>query len=183
MPVGTTIPISANKTTRSLHHTGVQYKSPIKKMSPRDDYLEEVEEVLVGLQLQPLLLAERLEAAPLLVHHHEVGQLPLVLLAQLLAVRHHLLQRDLVLHQQADLDVHQVEVVLQLLVGADVGHHLLAQPHQVQLLLEVLVAVVQQVDKLPNHSHGRVVCADCAGGRERVRVRSGVRVRAGERKR
>ena len=136
--------------------------------------------MLVRLQLQPLLLAERLEAAPLLVHHHEVGQLPLVLLAQLLAVGHHLLQRDLVLHQQADLDVHQVEVVLQLLVGADVGDHLLAQPHQVQLLLEVLVTVVQQVDELPNHAHGGVVGADCVGGSLGVRVRVRVGVRAGE---
>lgn len=123
-------------------------------------YLQQVEEVLVGLQLEPLLLAERLQPAPLLVHHHHVGQLALVLLGQLLAVGHHLLQRDLVLHQQADLDVHEVQVVLQLLVGADFGDHLLAETHELQLLLEVLVAVVQQVDELPHHGHRGVLGAD-----------------------
>lgn len=81
-------------------------------------------------------------------------------------MRHHLLERDLVLHQQANLDVHQVEVVLQPLVGADVGHHLLAQAHHLQLLLEVLVAVVQQVDELPHHSHRGVLGADCREGEE-----------------
>lgn len=117
--------------------------------------------MLIGLKLDSLLLAESLQAPPLLVHHHHVGQLALILLGQLLAVGHHLLKGDLVLHQQADLDVHQVQVVLQLLVGADVCDHLFTEPHQFQLLLEVLVTVIQQVDKLPHHRHWGIFGIDC----------------------
>lgn len=112
--------------------------------------------MLVSLKFDPLLLAQCFQASSLLVHHHHVGQLTLVLFCQLLAVRHHLLQGDPVLHQKANFDIHQVEVILQLLVGADLGDHLLSQPHQLQLLLKVLVAVVQQMDELPHHCHWRI---------------------------
>lgn len=64
------------------------------------------------------------------------------------------LQSDPVLHQQSDLNVHQVEVLLQLLTGPDLGHHLLPQPCHLQLLLEVQVALVQQVHKLAHNIQG-----------------------------
>ena len=35
------------------------------------------------------------------------------------------LQRDAVLHQQADLDVHFVEIVLELLIGSNLFHYFL----------------------------------------------------------
>lgn len=53
------------------------------------------------------------------------------------------LQSDPVLHQQSNLDVHQVQVFLQLLVGPDLRHHFFAQPRYLQLLLEIQVALVQ----------------------------------------
>lgn len=52
------------------------------------------------------------------------------------------LQCDPVLHQEPNLDVHQVEVLLQLLVGPNLGHHLFSQPCHLQLLLEVQVTLV-----------------------------------------
>lgn len=47
----------------------------------------------------------------------------LVLVFDLLRGGHHVLKRDTVLHQQTYLDVHHVQVLLHLLVGADLLHH------------------------------------------------------------
>lgn len=53
------------------------------------------------------------------------------------------LQCDPVLHQEPNLDVHQVQVFLQLLVAPDLGHHFSPQSCDLQLLLEIQVTLVQ----------------------------------------
>ena len=62
------------------------------------------------------------------------------------------LQRDPVLHQEPDLDVHQVQILLQLLIAPDLGHHFLPQSGYLQLFLEIQVALVQQVYKFADYS-------------------------------
>lgn len=73
------------------------------------------------------------------------------------------LKCDFVFHQQPNFDVHEIEIILQLLIGPEQSHNLLTQLHQIQLLLKVLVTLIQQVDKLPNHHHGRLFGTDCGG--------------------
>lgn len=65
------------------------------------------------------------------------------------AERH--LQRGSVPDQEADLQVHHVQVRLQLVVEADAPHHLLPQAQLLRLLSDVNVAQVEQVNKLPDH--------------------------------
>lgn len=61
------------------------------------------------------------------------------------------LQRDPVLHQEPDLNVHQVQVFLQLLIAPDLRHYFLPQPGHLQLFLEIQVALVQQVYKFADY--------------------------------
>lgn len=56
-------------------------------------YLQQVEEVLIGLQFLSLLFTESFQALVFVQSHH-VTQLLLILLSELLTVRHHLLQTD-----------------------------------------------------------------------------------------
>ena len=84
----------------------------------------------------------------------------LIFFGKFFTMGNHILQRDLVLHQQSDFDIHEVEVVLQLLVGTDEGDDLLAHLHEIKFLLEVLITLVQEVDKLSDHNHRRVLSID-----------------------
>lgn len=71
------------------------------------------------------------------------------------------LQCDPVLHQEPDLNVHQVQVFLQLLIASDLGHHFLPQSGYLQLFLEIQVALVQQVYKFADYSQWGVFRANC----------------------
>ena len=73
------------------------------------------------------------------------------------------LQGDPVLHKEADLDVHQVQVFLHLLVGSDLGDHFLPQTRHVLFLLQVKAALLQQVDELAHHGERRVLGSSCEG--------------------
>lgn len=68
------------------------------------------------------------------------------------------LQGDPVLDQQANLDVHEVEVLLQLLIRADLPDHFFLQLQQLRLSREVLLTLVQEVSEFPDHRKGRVAC-------------------------
>ena len=72
------------------------------------------------------------------------------------------LQRDPVLDQQPNLDVHEVQVTLQLPAGADPLHHLLLQPQHLRLLPEVVLALLQQVDEAPDDAQRRAPGVDCS---------------------
>lgn len=61
------------------------------------------------------------------------------------------LQRDPVLHQETNLDVHQIQVFLHLLIGANAGDHFLPQLGHLLLFLKVQSALLQEVDKLAHH--------------------------------
>lgn len=61
------------------------------------------------------------------------------------------LQRDSVLHQETDLYVHQIQVFLHLLIGANAGDHFLPQLGHLLLFLKVQRALLQEVDKLAHH--------------------------------
>lgn len=61
------------------------------------------------------------------------------------------LQSDPVLHQKSNLYVHQVQIFLHLLIGANIGDHLLSETCHFLLLLKVQRALLQQVDKLTHH--------------------------------
>lgn len=69
------------------------------------------------------------------------------------------LQRRSVSDQQADLQVHQIQVCLQLSVEADTPHHFLPLTKKLRLLSDVTIAQVKQVNELPD---------DRQGGRVRV---------------
>lgn len=58
------------------------------------------------------------------------------------------LERDTVADQQADLQVHEVQVRLQLPVGADGAYHFLSQTQQLPLLADIFIPQFQQVGKL-----------------------------------
>lgn len=62
------------------------------------------------------------------------------------------LQGDPALHQQANLDVHEIEVLFQPLVGPDLPDHLFLEPQQLCLSQEVPLALIQEVDKPTNHA-------------------------------
>lgn len=61
------------------------------------------------------------------------------------------LQSDPVLYQQTNLNVHQVQVFLHLLIGANIGDHFLPKPRHLLLFLKVQGALLQQVNKLAHH--------------------------------
>lgn len=61
------------------------------------------------------------------------------------------LERDTVADQHADLQVHEVQVCLQLSVGADGAHHLLSEAQQLPLLADIVIPQFQQVGKLAHH--------------------------------
>lgn len=61
------------------------------------------------------------------------------------------LQSDPVLHQQSNLYVHQVQVFLHLLIGANIGDHFLSKTCHFLLFLKVQGALLQQMDKLTHH--------------------------------
>lgn len=61
------------------------------------------------------------------------------------------LQRSTVADQQPNLQVHQVQVGLQLSVEANASHHLLPQTQQLRLLSDVTIPEVEEVNELPDH--------------------------------
>lgn len=61
------------------------------------------------------------------------------------------LQRNPVLHQETNFNVHQIQVFLHLLIGANAGGHFLPQLGHLLLFLEIQRALLQQVDKLAHH--------------------------------
>eukprot|EP00047_Mylnosiga_fluctuans_P017365 m.60699 g.60699 ORF g.60699 m.60699 type:complete len:1359 (-) comp7043_c0_seq2:287-4363(-) len=67
-----------------------------------------------------------------------------------------ILEVDAVLDEQADLDVHLVQVRLQLVALLDLQHDLLLELLQLQLLGKIGVALVQQVQEPPHRRDGRV---------------------------
>lgn len=71
------------------------------------------------------------------------------------------LESDTVADQQTDLQVHKVQVCLQLSVGADGTHHLLPQAKQLPLLTDIIVPQFQQVGKLPHHRQRRSTGVHC----------------------
>lgn len=74
-------------------------------------------------------LAESPDSAGSALHHGSRARAaPLVLPLNLFGVRDHVLQRDPILDEQANLDVHHTEVRLEVLVGADLLHHGRLQP-------------------------------------------------------
>lgn len=77
------------------------------------------------------------------------------------------LQGDPVLYQQADLDVHEVEVLLQLLIGPDLPDHLFLELQQLGLSQEVLLALIQEVGKSAYHAERRMRCVDWWEGKKR----------------
>lgn len=77
------------------------------------------------------------------------------------------LQGDPVLYQLADLDVHEVEVLLQLLIGPDLPDHVFLEPQQLCLSQEVLLALVQEVGKSAHHAERGVGSMDWQEGKRR----------------
>lgn len=75
------------------------------------------------------------------------------------------LQSDPVLHQQANLDVHDVEVLLQLLIGSDLPNYLFLELQQLCLSQEVLLALIQEMGKSADHTERRVGCMHWEEGR------------------
>eukprot|EP00160_Parvularia_atlantis_P011931 Unigene2357_Nuclearia_a/m.7273 Unigene2357_Nuclearia_a/g.7273 ORF Unigene2357_Nuclearia_a/g.7273 Unigene2357_Nuclearia_a/m.7273 type:complete len:357 (+) Unigene2357_Nuclearia_a:2067-3137(+) len=115
--------------------------------------LQQVEQVLVPLELVARLLVERLEAALL-------GALALHLLHELGRGLDDVLERRAVLDQQGDLDVEGTELLLAVVVVADVVHDLLLEALELQLFVKVAVAVVEQVQEALDRVDGRVVQLD-----------------------
>lgn len=80
------------------------------------------------------------------------------------------LQGDPVLYQQANFDVHEIEVLLKLLIGPDLPDHLFLELQQLCFSQEVLLALIQEVGKSPNHTERGVGCVDWE-------KRGGIRIR------
>lgn len=77
------------------------------------------------------------------------------------------LQRGSVSDQEPDLQVHQVQIGLQLPVEADAPHHFLSQAQKLRLLSDVTVSQIEQVKELPDHRQGgrvRMHCERQGGG-------------------
>lgn len=75
------------------------------------------------------------------------------------------LQGDPVLDQQADLDVHEVEVLLELLIGPDLPNHFLLELQQLGLRQEVLLALIQEVGKFAHQAERRMGCVHWQEGK------------------
>ncbi|KAL0617883.1 Zinc finger protein [Plecturocebus cupreus] len=61
---------------------------------------------------------------------------------------------------KSNFDIHEIEVILQLLVRTNEGNNLFPHLHKVKLLLKILVTLVQQVDKFSDHNHRRILSID-----------------------
>lgn len=77
------------------------------------------------------------------------------------------LQGDPILHQQANLDVHEIEVLLQLLIGPDLPDHLFLELQQLCLSQEVLVALIQEVGESAYHAERGMGHVDWQEGQRR----------------
>lgn len=67
------------------------------------------------------------------------------------------LQCNFIFHQQSNFDIHEIEVILQLLIRTNKRDDLFSHLHKIKLLLKILVTLVEQVNKFSDHNHRRIL--------------------------